>query len=216
MIDTHCLLDTPEFGHHHAELDPNTGVRKMLSRLKPNLHMGALFSFIGTALFLMVVIPLHFVQQGYNPRFQLLSELALGEYGWMMLFAFIGLALSAIGAGIIAYHTAKFPSVIWGFAALCFLGAGIFPLGESDFLHIALIASAFVLSVLGMFVFARQSGKWASGKLSYLLAVGMTFSIFLGSSILDMGIAQRLAALCLLIWFVVIGYQGMQTVGETK
>jgi hypothetical protein len=178
--------------------------------------MGALFSFIGTALFLMVVIPLHFVQQGYNPRFQLLSELALGRYGWLMLFAFFGLALSAMGAGIIAYHTAKFPSVIWGLAALCFLGAGIFPLGESDFLHIALIASAFVLSVLGMYVFARQSGKWASGTLSYLLVVGMTISIFLGNSILDMGIAQRLAALCLLSWFLVIGYQGMRTAREAK
>lgn len=173
--------------------------------------MGALLSIIGAALFLMVVIPLHFMQLDYNPRFQLLSELALGEYGWMMLFAFIGLAFSAMGAGIITYHRAKFPSVIWGFAALCFLGAGIFPLGKSDFLHITLIASAFVLSVLGMSIFARQSGKF-----SYLLGVGMTFSIFLGNSILDMGIAQRLAALCLLSWFVVIGYQGMQTVGETK
>ncbi len=188
----------------------------MLTHPKSSLHMGALFSFIGTALFLMVVIPLHFIQLDYNPRFQLLSELALGAYGWMMLFAFLGLALSAMGAGIIAYHTAKFPSVIWGLAALCFLGAGIFPLGESDFLHIALIASAFVLSVLGMFVFARQSGKWASGKLSYLLAVGMTFNIFLGNSILDMGIAQRLAALCLLAWFVIIGYQEMQTAEEAK
>lgn len=188
----------------------------MLTRPKSNLHMGALLSIVGTALFLIVVIPLHFVQQGYNPRFQLLSELALGRYGWMMLFAFIGLAFSAMGAGIIAYHTAKFPSVIWGFAALCFLGAGIFPLGKSDFLHITLIASAFVLSVLGMYVFARQSGKGVSGKLSYLLAVGMTLSIFLGNSILDMGIAQRLAALCLLSWFVVIGYQGMRTIGEAK
>lgn len=187
----------------------------MLTRPKSNApsrqYVGALLSIIGAALFLAVVIPLHFIQLDYNPRFQLLSELALGASGWVMLFAFFGLAMSAMGIGIISssLHTSNFPSFIWGFAALCFLGSGIFPLGKSDFLHIALIASAFVLSVLGIYVFARQSSERVSKKLSYRLAVGIVFSVFLGNTVLDIGIAQRLAALCLLSWFVVIGYRGL-------
>lgn len=178
-------------------------------------HVGAHLPIVGTALFLSVVIPLHFVQQGYNPRFQLLSELALGLYGWMMLFAFLGLALSAMGVGIISSrtHALNFLSVIWGLAALCFLGAGTFPLGKSDFLHISLIGSAFVLSVLGIYVLARQSSKLVFRMQSYLLAVGMTLSVFLGNTVLDIGIAQRLATLCLLSWFVIIGYQAEQING---
>jgi len=59
--------------------------------------MGGLAALAGSALFVVTVIGLHLVQPGYDPASQLMSELALGSYGWMMLAAFGGLAAAVLG-----------------------------------------------------------------------------------------------------------------------
>jgi hypothetical protein len=43
--------------------------------------------------------------------------------------------------------------------------------------------------------------------LSWPLAAGVAASVALGHSFMPMGIGQRLAALCLLIWFAVLGWK---------
>jgi hypothetical protein len=188
---------------------------KYLVFLKQTRVVSSVLLIGGVFLFLCVVIPLHFVQANYNPRYQLMSELALGAQGGWMLLAFIGLSCAALGTQTVLWQqqTSGFLRLIFGSVALCFLGSGIFTLGESDVMHITLVALAFVGSVLGMLLFSTQAGKAAAlmpQRLSLLLAIGITLSVFLGHGVLDIGIAQRLAASCLLLWFVILGWKNLK------
>src|ERR1700682_4669728 len=53
-----------------------------------------LVALAGVATFIAVVVTLHFLQPGYDPSTQLMSELALGGYGGAMTVAFGGLAVA--------------------------------------------------------------------------------------------------------------------------
>ncbi|MFQ5937783.1 MAG: DUF998 domain-containing protein, partial [Acidiferrobacterales bacterium] len=52
---------------------------------------------VGVMLFVPTVATLHFVQPEYEPVHQLMSELALGPFGWAMIIAFAGLGLAVFG-----------------------------------------------------------------------------------------------------------------------
>lgn len=95
-------------------------------------------------------------------------------------------------------------------AALSFLAAGVFPLGPTSGIHIAAIATAFVLSVLAMYFFPASAGSAAVAApraVSWSLAAGVAVSVALGHSILPMGVGQRLAAACLLAWLAILGWR---------
>jgi hypothetical protein len=166
----------------------------------------------GVATFVAVVTVLHLLQRDYDPAHQLMSELAQGRYGGVMIVAFGGLAVSALGIqhSIGALGAPPALRMLLVAAALFFLAAGIFPLGETSEIHIAAIAGAFMLSVLSMYLFPAGSGNasaLAPRPLSWSLAAGVAVSIALGLSVIPMGIAQRLAALFLLLWFAIVGWR---------
>ena len=166
----------------------------------------------GVALFVAPVVSLHLVQAGYEPSQQLMSELALGPFGWAMVIAFTGVALAVSGvhAAIAAVGASPWLRLVLTAAALSFLAAGIFPLGATSEIHIAAIATAFVLSVLAMYLFPSSAGRAAVAaprSISWSLAVGVAASVVLGYSALPMGVGQRLAALCLIAWLVVLGWR---------
>jgi len=162
--------------------------------------------FVGT------VVLLHFLQPDYKPADQLMSELALGRYGWAMFFAFAGLALAVFGIQLSLGSYGASPSLrgLLAAAALFFLAAGVFPLGATSEIHIAAIAIAFVLSVLAMYLYPSDAGRAVAAApraLSWSLAAAVALSVALGHSVLPMGIDQRLAAICLLIWLAVLGWR---------
>lgn len=169
-------------------------------------------SLFGVAMFVVTVAALHFLQPGYEPTQQLMSELALGRYGAAMFVAFAGLAVAVFGLQV-----AIGPSgVSRGFrlllvaAALFFLAAGIFPLGHTSEIHIAAIAIAFVLSVLAMYLFPSSAGPAsvaAPRAVSWSLAAGVAASVALGHSILPIGVGQRLAAGCLVLWLIILAWR---------
>jgi hypothetical protein len=170
---------------------------------------GAIASLIGVATFVVSVVALHLLQPGYDPTQQLMSELALGPYGWAMFAAFAGLAIALFG---MEDELADFGASV-GYlgllvvAAIFFLAAGVFPLGERSEIHIGLIATAFVLGVLGMALFPLHAGRAMSAgprAISWPLAAGVAASVALGHSVFPMGIGQRLAAGCLLAWLVIV------------
>jgi hypothetical protein len=147
-------------------------------------------------MFLATVVPLHFLQAGYDPINQLMSELALGRYGGAMLVAFAGLAIAMLGAALLpASRSAKATAAL---ASAAFLVAGIFPLGATSELHIGAIATAFVLAVLAMYFYPPRSLSWS-------LAAAVALSVVLGHTVLPMGIGQRMAAACLLAWLLALG-----------
>jgi hypothetical protein len=173
---------------------------------------GAVAALGGVATFIVTVVALHLLQPGYEPTHQLMSELALGPYGWAMILAFSGLAFAVFGvhSAIAAFGAARGLRGLLVVAAAFFLAAGIFPLGIASEIHIAAIATAFVFSVLAMYLFpstASRASFAAPRVISWTLAAGVAVSVGLGHSMLPIGIAQRLAASCLLLWLAILGWR---------
>jgi hypothetical membrane protein len=160
--------------------------------------------------FAVVVSILHLLQPGYDLVHQLMSELALGEYGRVMLLAFLLIAAStfSLALGIAQLPRSASVQVVLAIAALAFLGAGVLPLGRASEWHIALIAVAFVAIVLAMYLLPSVAPAQFGGKakgVSWCLAGGTALSVFLGHSILPIGVGQRLAAACVVAWLCYIG-----------
>lgn len=173
---------------------------------------GGFATLVGVTLFVVVVVTLHMLQPGYQPRYQLMSELALGEHGGTMFVAFLGLAIAILGlqAGVAASGGSHNYRRLLGTAAMSFLAAGLFPLGESSLIHISAIGTAFVLCVLAMYLFPTSAGLASTAgprAVSWPLATGVAASVALGHSVVPMGIGQRLAAACLLLWLGIAGWR---------
>lgn len=140
------------------------------------------------------------------------ERLALGRHGWAMIMAFTGLALAIFGvqAAIGAFEASRGFRFLLAVAAAFFLAAGVFPLGDTSEIHISAIATAFVLSVLAMYLFPSSAGRASAAApraVSWSLAAGVAVSVALGHSVLPMGIGQRLAAACLLVWLAILGWR---------
>ena len=177
---------------------------------RPPTFVQGVIALAGVAGFLAVVIPLHFLQPGYDPAQQLMSELALGPYGGTMVLAFasIAAALAAIVAAL-GRLGARWPvRVALGLASISFALSGAFPLGAASAIHIAAIASAFVTAVLAIYLFPSMAGPaaWVAPRaLCWSLAAGVAVAVALGHSVLPMGVGQRLAAACLFAWIAWVG-----------
>ncbi len=177
-----------------------------------NQRWGAIASLVGVAMFVVTVVALHLLQPDYEPTQQLMSELALGRHGWTMLVAFTGLGTAVFGiqAAIGTLGASRSIRFLMIATSLLFLAAGAFPLGDTSEIHIGAIASAFVLSVLAMYLFPSNAGRASVAAprwISWSLAVGVAASVALGHTVLPMGIGQRLAASCLLVWLVILGWR---------
>ena len=172
-------------------------------------------SITSSITFLALVVWLHLVEPGYDPVNQLMSELALGAHGKVMLFAFFALATALAALGWNFSIARAHPLLIFcdGLAAACFAGAGVLRLDNATEAHIALIAVAFVACGLAMYLlpsniplFSEAQDRWASWGLGSLVVL----SVALGHSLIPMGIAQRFAAMALLIWLIVINWRLMR------
>jgi hypothetical protein len=155
----------------------------------------------GVISFVVIVSYLHFAQIGYSPLYQLMSELALGRHGDLMLWAFLAFALSVASAiNLLAHPVIK---LLLGLASLSLAGAGIFTLEVATTLHVALVAFAFVLLVLSMYLTPRLITAFQTRQ-SIIICWGLGAStalfVSLGQGILPIGLAQRLATACIMLW----------------
>jgi hypothetical protein len=57
----------------------------------------ARLSFAAAATFLVLLAALHFIKPELGPSWRVISEYALGDYGWIMVLAFLSLAVSCVG-----------------------------------------------------------------------------------------------------------------------
>jgi hypothetical protein len=57
----------------------------------------ARLSFAAAAMFVVLLAALHFIKPELDPSWHFISEYAIGEYGWIMVVAFLSLALAYIG-----------------------------------------------------------------------------------------------------------------------
>jgi uncharacterized protein DUF998 len=56
----------------------------------------ALLSFAAAATFVVLLVALHFIKPELDPSWHFISEYAIGRYGWIMVLAFLSLALSYV------------------------------------------------------------------------------------------------------------------------
>jgi hypothetical protein len=167
------------------------------------MKTGITITLSGAAGFSGIAGYLHVIQAGYSPVHQLMSELASGRQGSLMLFAFLSLATSIAGA-VRILSKLKAPVgtlLLLSFAGFSMAAAGIFTLSTAPTLHVVLIASSFILLCLVMYLVPRHIFALQKHKgICWGLCFGIAFSTALGGNILPIGIAQRLASGCLLVW----------------
>ena len=51
-------------------------------------------SLMAAATFLVLLAALHFIKPEFDPLWRMISEYAIGDFGWVMMLAFLSLALS--------------------------------------------------------------------------------------------------------------------------
>lgn len=166
----------------------------------------------GVAGFVAIVTYLHFAQTDYSPANQLMSELALGRQGVLMLWAFLSFALSVAGTVSIlaAYKAHPVIKLLLGTASLSLAGAGIFKLEAATTLHVALVGLAFILLVLCMYLTPRLITRFQTLQATLIcwgFGAGTALFVGLGQGTLPIGLAQRLATACILLWLCWLALQ---------
>lgn len=165
----------------------------------------------GIAIFVGVVLLLHLAQPGYDPTSQFMSELALGSHGSFLLLAFMGIAIAVAATGFHLHANGSW--LLLGFllvAAICFLAAGVITLAVSSQAHILLVALAFALCGLSMYLLPRVISVFSDfhGHLaSWGACLLMCGSTGLGGSFLAVGVAQRISAVALLLWLLFVSWR---------
>ncbi len=56
----------------------------------------ARLSFAGAVTFLVLLAALHLIKPELDPSWHMVSEYEIGRYGWVMMLAFLSLALSCV------------------------------------------------------------------------------------------------------------------------
>jgi hypothetical protein len=56
----------------------------------------ARLSIAAATTFLVLLTALHLIKPGFDPSWRVISEYALGDYGWIMVIAFLSLAVSCV------------------------------------------------------------------------------------------------------------------------
>jgi hypothetical protein len=60
-------------------------------------RIAARLSFAGAAMFVVLLAALHFIKPELAPSWHFISEYAIGRHGWIMVLAFLSLALGYVG-----------------------------------------------------------------------------------------------------------------------
>jgi|SRR5215204_362571 len=71
----------------------DTATAKPVKAISPT---AALLSFAGAATFVVLLAALHFIKPELDPSWHFISEYAIGDLGWIMMLAFLSLALSYV------------------------------------------------------------------------------------------------------------------------
>ena len=168
---------------------------------------------LGLALFVVIVLTLQHVQQPtYDYQTQMMSELALGEYGQWMLLAFLAVASAMTATAWIIRKLLLRQDIFYLLllAALSLAIAGIVTLSDSTAIHASSVCLAFILCGLSMYMIpidVPDSYRRRCRVFSWGVLLLMIFPVALaGQTILPIGIAQRLATALLFVWLVGVAF----------
>jgi hypothetical protein len=176
--------------------------------------------------FVLIVVALHGVQAGrYHPLSQAVSELALGQAGWLMAVAFCSLGTGTLFLAAMLRRLDESPLIGPGLIAisglLSYVSAFVHadgPHGSTTHgqIHQAVGVVTFVLMISGMFTLVgpfrrdrRFRGLATPTLLWALAAVGGFFLIPL-SGAAYFGVAQRAFLAIILSWALTVAANGVE------
>lgn len=180
----------------------------------------ATLAIVGMGYFVVAVIALHFLRPDHNPIQRIVSQYAVGPYGFVMTSAFFALSLGSLALviglfrGLSEAGRSLVGLVLLGIWGLGIFIAGIFPTdlngsAQTTFGNIHVIASvlAFVSLVLAALLISwrfKNDENWSSfhrPALLFALLMSLTFvGLFLYINTRFGGLGQRIFIAAVLIW----------------
>lgn len=203
------------------------------------LIAGLLAGVVGPALFWLVVIVDGLTKPGYDARTQTISELALGERGWVQSANFIvlGLLTVAFAAGLRYLFSVGRASVfgppLIALFGLGFVASGIFPTDQphggatvmttSGVIHDLAFLVLLVAIIAACFVFARRFRhdlNWRGYGL-YSIITGFLVPLLLIAFVVQgqgapvAGVSQRILVAVFVLWVELVALRalGLQRAG---
>ncbi|MGH9966322.1 MAG: DUF998 domain-containing protein [Pyrinomonadaceae bacterium] len=106
----------------------DTNITKPVMAISPG---AAYISFAAAAIFLVLLTVLHIIKPEFDPSWRFVSEYAIGRHGWVMVLAFLFLALSCLSSDIairsqIGTTGGKIGLALLVVVAVALVAAGIF------------------------------------------------------------------------------------------
>jgi hypothetical protein len=181
---------------------------------------------IALGLFIVILLALHVLRADLNPVERMMSEYAVGDYGYLMTLAFVALAVATIAlvsalAQILPENVrSKSGLALIGISAVGLVVFAIFPIGvgetvdsRSDLIH--RMTAPFVFFGLTMGVFLVSRGFRRDPRLGSLYVPGILISALMltasvgffmsyGAGLGFEGIAQRSFMLAFIAWFLLV------------
>jgi hypothetical protein len=180
----------------------------------------------GIALFTGILAMLHVLRSDLDPVERMMSEYAVGTYGFLMTLAFLSLAVATVALVIGLAQTV--PESIQsraGLALVSVFAAGmiafaIFPIGvgetvdsTSDLIHRGIAPIVFFGLTIGIFLISRRfrsDERWSSLYMlglfvtMILLIASTSFFVSYGAELGFEGVSQRIFIAAALIWFFAV------------
>lgn len=188
-------------------------------------RLAAVIAVGGTAWFLVGVAVLHVAERGLNPARHMVSEYALGSYGWIQTIDFLAAGVGAVALGVALARTSREPGrmgplLIAGFGVsslvVAFVQAdGDGPVTTHGGIHTLVSILGFAALVAGMFTLARRFRRdpsWLPMRTPTMVwaaaAIGTFFLVpILGDS--GQGIGQRIFIAVTFSWMLVAGARAL-------
>lgn len=181
----------------------------------------------GVSVFIVVIIVLHVIHPEFDPSQRFMSEYAIGEYGWLLNIAFLGNLIGSFALTLAVYHAYPPPLRSW----TCIVCLGIvtisvltnfFPtdlhgkaMTVTGHIHnigafvgtLAILVVMLVLS-LRLNVFGLLPGFYRILVLLAILAPIFFLTMLISVDRMPglVGVGQRIYAMIILTWIIVISY----------
>jgi hypothetical membrane protein len=193
---------------------------------------------IGPVLFWLVVIVDGFTEPGYDARKAFISELALGQHGWVQRanFVVVGLLMLFLAVGLRRlFSTGRaslFGPLLAGLFGLCLIASGVFSTDPMYFppgadtttptvagaIHGLAFLVLLVSVIAGCLVFARrfrQEPAWRGYGLYSVITVALVVALLVVNAVVAVayvGVAQRALVAVFFLWYEVIALHALRIV----
>jgi hypothetical protein len=175
-------------------------------------------------MFIALLVVLHVLRADLNPLERMMSEYAVGDYGFLMTLAFLTLAVATLAITVVVALTVPDGSrsnaglTLVGVSAVGMVVFAVFPIGvgetvdsTSDVIHRMTAPFAFFGLAIGVFLVSRRfkgDPRWSSPYVpgilfaALMLTASVGFFVSYGADLGVEGLIQRVFILTFVAWFV--------------